>query len=91
MNDYLPSLRLSKRFTADLLDNRLTASERSAVKKSLELLDSNEHHPSLRIHRLEGDPEGSWTAYVTMKVRITFRRDAGGLKQLLTLTMHYDR
>lgn len=91
MSDYLPSLRLSKRFTADLLDNRWTAAERSAVKKALELLDTKDQHPSLRIHRLAGDPEGSWTAYVTMSVRITFRREPDGLKQLLTLTKHYDR
>lgn len=91
MSNYLPSLRLSKRFTADMLDTRFTAAERSAVKKTLELLDSNDRHPSLQVHRLDGDQEGSWTAYVTMKVRITFSRGDGGLKQLLTLTKHYDR
>lgn len=91
MSDYLPSLDLTVRFIDDLLNNNFSAAERSAVKKALALLDENERHPSLHVHRLDGDSEGSWTAYVTRSIRITFVRLPEGRKRLLTLTRHYDR
>lgn len=91
MSEYLPSLDFSIRFIDDLLNNRFSAAERSAVKKALELLDQNERHPSLQVHRLRGDEQGSWTCYVTAAIRITFERLPDGHKRLLTLTRHYDR
>ncbi|MCL4239819.1 MAG: hypothetical protein KJ048_00560, partial [Dehalococcoidia bacterium] len=78
------------RFVDDLLNNRFSAAERSAVKKALALLDENDQHPSLRVHKLAGELEGSWTAYVTRSIRVTFERLPGGRKRLLTLTRHYD-
>ncbi|MCZ7576207.1 MAG: hypothetical protein M5U18_03805 [Dehalococcoidia bacterium] len=90
MNEDLPSLDFALRFVDDLLNNRFSAAERSAVKKALTLLDENERHPSLRVHRLGGDMEGSWTAYVTRSIRVTFERLPDGGKRLLTLTRHYD-
>jgi mRNA-degrading endonuclease YafQ of YafQ-DinJ toxin-antitoxin module len=90
MSEYLPSLDFSIRFIDDLLNNRFSAAERSAVKKALDLLDTNDRHPSLQIHKLQGDEEGSWTCYVTRDIRITFERLDGGDKRLLTLTRHYD-
>jgi len=91
VSEYLPSLDLTVRFIDDLLDNSFSASERSAAKKALALLDENERHPSLRVHKLEGDMEGSWTAYVTRSIRVTFDRLPEGRKRLLTLTRHHDR
>ena len=91
MSDFLRTLDMSIGFIDDLLNNRFSASERSAVKKALKLLDENDRHPSLQIHRLSGDEEGSWTCYVTAAIRITFERLPEGHKRLLTLTRHYDR
>ena len=91
MSDYLPNLDWTTRFIDDLLDNRFSAAERSAIKKALTLLDENDRHPSLRVHKLEGDREGSWTAYVNQAIRITFERLPNGRRRLLTLTRHYDR
>lgn len=91
MSEYLQSLDFTLQFLDDLLNNRFSASERNAVKKALELLDANERHPSLRMHRLHGDERGYWTCYVTASIRVTFERGAEGRKHLLTLTRHYDR
>ncbi|MFN8617417.1 MAG: hypothetical protein U0837_09990 [Dehalococcoidia bacterium] len=91
MSEYLRSLDLTIQFVDDLLNNRFSAAERSAVKKALELLDENDRHPSLRVHRLSGDEAGSWTCYATAAIRITFERLPEGHKRLLTLTRHYDR
>jgi len=65
--------------------------DRKAILKALRLLDADEKHPSLRVHKLTGDREGSWTAYVTMSLRITYERHPGGRKRLLTCSKHYDR
>lgn len=67
------------------------AQDRSALLKALRLLDENERHPSLRVHALEGDREGSWSASASSVLRITFERLEGGRKRLLTCSRHYDR
>lgn len=67
------------------------AQERRVFLKTLRLLDANERHPSLRIHPLEGDREGSWSASASDVLRITFERLEGGRKRLLTCSRHYDR
>ena len=58
---------------------------------SLQMLDENERHPSLRVHKLEGDRDGSWSASASKVLRITFERLSGGRKRLLTCSRHYDR
>jgi hypothetical protein len=68
-----------------------TASDRRRILKALALLDENEKHPSLRVHALEGDREGSWSASASDVLRITFERLEGGRKRLLTCSRHYDR
>lgn len=82
-------------FTATFLETfaarDFTAADRAAILKALRLLDENERHPSLRIHRLEGDREGSWSASATSTLRLTFERLDGGRKRLLTASKHYDR
>lgn len=89
MSEHLPSLDFTLGFVDDVLNNRFSAAERSAVRKALSLLDENERHPSLRVHKVAGDLEGTWTAYVTRSIRITFERLPDGGKRLLTLTRHY--
>ncbi len=67
------------------------AQERRLFLKALRLLDENERHPSLRVHALEGDREGSWSASASNVLRLTFERLDGGRKRLLTCGRHYDR
>ncbi|MGI8912603.1 MAG: hypothetical protein ACR2JY_02240 [Chloroflexota bacterium] len=65
--------------------------ERRLFLKALRLLDENERHPSLRVHALQGDQMGSWSASASAVLRITFERLDGGRKRLLTCSRHYDR
>lgn len=59
--------------------------------KALELLDSNERHPSLRVHELTGDLAGVWSASASDVLRIEFMRAAEGVKVLLRCSRHYAR
>lgn len=68
-----------------------TAADRNAFLKALRLLDAGERHPSLRVHQLKGDREGSWSASASDRLRITFERLDGGRKRLLTCSKHYAR
>jgi len=82
-------------FTATFLqtfaDKGFSSADRKAFLKGLRLLDENEKHPSLRVHRLEGDREGAWSASASDVLRMTFERLDGGRKRLLTCSRHYDR
>ncbi|HEX9697592.1 MAG TPA: hypothetical protein VGB64_14920 [Actinomycetota bacterium] len=69
----------------------LNASDRSAILKALRLLDEDERHPSLRVHKLAGDRAGSWSASASRTLRVTFERLEGGGKRMLTYSKHYDR
>lgn len=63
--------------------------ERRLLRKALRLLDQDEKHPSLRVHKLHGDQEGSWTASASDELRMTFERQSGGRKRMLTCSRHY--
>lgn len=82
-------------FTDTFLDTYaakdFSASDRSAFRKALRLLDEDERHPSLRVHPLRGDREGSWSASAGRALRMTFAREADGRKRMLTCSRHYDR
>ena len=67
------------------------AADRSAILKALRLLDEDERHPSLRVHQLHGDREGSWSASASDSLRMTFERLPDGRKRMLTCSRHYDR
>ena len=84
-------LDFTETFLASFASKDLTAADRAAILKALRLLDENEKHPSLRVHKLEGDREGSWSASASMVLRLTFERLDGGRKRLLTCSKHYDR
>ena len=43
----------------------------SQYVKTLQLLELNPHHPSLRLHRLSGKLEGLQSVSINMKYRIT--------------------
>ena len=68
-----------------------TAAERKTIRKALRLLDSDEKHPSLRIHQLEGDLAGLWSASASDVLRLTFVRTARGRKAMVTCSRHFDR
>lgn len=85
------SLDFTDTFLQTFASKHLTAADRSAVLKSLRLLDDDERHPSVRVHKLEGDREGSWTASANKVLRVTFERAGGGRKRLLTCSKRYDR
>lgn len=57
--------------------------------RALELLDENERHPSLRIHELQGDLAGVWSASASEQLRIEFVRAAAGVKLLVRCSRHY--
>jgi mRNA-degrading endonuclease YafQ of YafQ-DinJ toxin-antitoxin module len=48
--------------------------------KALELLDTNERHPSLRVYQLTGDLAGFWSASASSDLRLLFVRGAAGQK-----------
>jgi hypothetical protein len=58
---------------------------------AIRLLDRDERHPSLRIHQLHGDREGSWSVSASRELRMTFERLADGRHRMLTCSRHYDR
>jgi mRNA-degrading endonuclease YafQ of YafQ-DinJ toxin-antitoxin module len=63
--------------------------ERRLFRKALRFLDQDEKHPSLRVHKLQGDQEGSWSASASDELRMTFERSPGGRKRMLTCSRHY--
>jgi mRNA-degrading endonuclease YafQ of YafQ-DinJ toxin-antitoxin module len=85
------SLDFTDTFLQVFSSKDFTPADRSAMLKALRLLDENERHPSLRVHKLEGDREGSWSASASRGLRLSFERLEGGRKRLLTCSKHYDR
>ncbi|MGE3422769.1 MAG: hypothetical protein AB7N24_12045 [Dehalococcoidia bacterium] len=84
------TLEFTDTWLEDFTDRRLSASDRGRILKALRLLDVEERHPSPRVHQLEGDRRGSWSASASDTLRLTFERLADGRKRLLTCTRHYD-
>lgn len=85
------ALDFTETFLALFASKDFTQADRRAILKAIRLLDQNERHPSLRVHELKGDREGSWSASASDSLRITFERLPGGRKRLLTASKHYDR
>jgi mRNA-degrading endonuclease YafQ of YafQ-DinJ toxin-antitoxin module len=83
------TLDFTETFLETFTDRSLSASDRRQILRALRLLDTNERHPSLRVHQLHGDREGSWSASASDGLRITFERLGGGRKRLLTCSRHY--
>ena len=85
------SLDITAEFLTAFADRGFSAADRAALLKALRLLDEGERHPSLRVHQLHGDREGSWSASASDPLRMTFERLPGGRKRMLTCSRHYDR
>lgn len=84
-------LEFTETFLLTFASRDFTASDRKAFLKALHLLDENEMRPSLRVHKLEGDRSGSWSASASDILRLTFERADDGTKRLLTCSKHNDR
>ena len=87
----LPSLEFTTNLIERLFDKTFSLADRRRILQALRTLDADEQHPSLRVHQLHAEFEGSWSGSVTDEIRITFRRLPGGRKLLLSCTRHYRR
>jgi mRNA-degrading endonuclease YafQ of YafQ-DinJ toxin-antitoxin module len=91
MSDLFQSLDFTDTFLQTFGSRNFTAAERKAIRKALRLLDSEERHPSLRVHQLQGDLTGLWSASASNVLRLTFVRTAQGRKTMVSCSRHYDR
>jgi hypothetical protein len=91
MSDLFQSLDCTDTFLETFGSKDFTAAERKAIRKALRLLDSDERHPSLRVHQLQGDLTGLWSASASDVLRLTFVRTAQGRKTMVSCSRHYDR
>ncbi|MEX0781698.1 MAG: hypothetical protein WD557_03540 [Dehalococcoidia bacterium] len=87
----LESLILTTEFLRSLLERRFTTADHAAILKALALLDQNERHSSLRVHKLEGDLQGTWSASASDSLRLLFERAPDGKKRMKECTKHYAR
>ena len=85
------SVEITLTFPDDLISADFTASDRRRLVRALRLLDTNERHPSHRVHRLRTDLEGVWSASASDDLRITFERLPGGRKLALSCSRPYQR
>lgn len=80
-------------FTPEFLETYasrdFSAAERRQFLRALRLLEANERHPSLRVHALQGDLAGLWSASASSELRILFERLDGGRKMLIACSRHY--
>lgn len=83
------TLDFTETFLETYASREFSDSERRLFRKALRLLDTDERHPSLRVHKLQGDREGSWSASASNALRMTFERSGEGRKRLLTCSRHY--
>jgi mRNA-degrading endonuclease YafQ of YafQ-DinJ toxin-antitoxin module len=87
--DEYRTLSFTETFLEIFSGKDFTRVERKRILKALRLLDHNERHPSLRVHELQGDLKGVWSASASRELRITFERLADARKRLLTCSHHY--
>ena len=85
------SLDFTDTFLETFGSKDFTAADRKAIRKALRLLDTDEKHPSLRVHQLHGDLAGLWSASASDVLRLTFVRIAQGRTTMVSCSRHYDR
>jgi hypothetical protein len=83
----LPSLILTLEFLEAL--THLARADQRRVLRALVLLATDERHPSLRVHGLQGKHDGQWSAAASDALRITFERLDEGHKRILSCSHHY--
>jgi hypothetical protein len=82
------TLEFTPSFLESLSSRRFTAADQAAVLRALRLLDTNDRHPSLRVHELQGRQRSVWSAS-SRSLRLHFLRMEDGRKRLLLVTKHY--
>jgi mRNA-degrading endonuclease YafQ of YafQ-DinJ toxin-antitoxin module len=85
------TLQFSDDFIESYASREFSASDRRRILNALRLLDTNEQHPSLRVHQLEREMKGWWSASASDELRIVFERLDGGRKRLIECNRHYRR
>ncbi|HET8627819.1 MAG TPA: hypothetical protein VFL91_10390 [Thermomicrobiales bacterium] len=83
------SLEFTRTFLETLCGRAFNAAERRQFLSALDRLDTDERHPSLRVHQLRGDLAGLWSASASRSLRLTFERLDGGRKRLIAYSRHY--
>lgn len=83
------TLDFTETFLETYAGKEFSEKERRLFRKALRLLDQDESHPSLRVHKLQGDQAGSWSASASDELRMTFERQPGRRKRMLTCSRHY--
>lgn len=83
------ALDFTETFLETYASKEFSEKERRLFRKALRFLDQDETHPSLRVHKLHGDRDGSWSASASDELRMTFERLEGGRKRMLTCSRHY--
>ncbi len=68
---------------------RLARDDQRRVLRALAQLDDNERTQSLRVHPLQGEDAGLWSASASNSLRITFERLDGGRKRIIGCSHHY--
>jgi mRNA-degrading endonuclease YafQ of YafQ-DinJ toxin-antitoxin module len=89
LSDDYRTLSFTETFLETFAGKSFDRAERRRLLKALRLLDTNERHPSLRVHELRGDLAGVWSVSASKELRIAFERLSGGRKLLLTCSHHY--
>ncbi len=82
-------LVMSSEFVESYGARDFSFAERQRFRRALQLLDENEQHPSLRVHRLQGKDAGVWSLSASDELRITFKRLPDGKKLILRCSRHY--
>jgi mRNA-degrading endonuclease YafQ of YafQ-DinJ toxin-antitoxin module len=85
------TLVFTSEFVESFASRDFSYADRRRFQRALLLLDTNERHPSLRVHELSGDLSGWWSASASDVLRITFERLPDGRKRLGVCSRHYDR
>jgi hypothetical protein len=83
------NLILTSDFVESYGSREFSAAERRRFATALRLLDTDEKHPSLRVHQLEGKERGTWSVSASDELRITFERRPDGIKVILRCSRHY--
>jgi hypothetical protein len=83
------SLIITPGFLDDLIGGDFSSTDQRRIVRALRLLDTDERHPSLRVHLLQDKLAGTWSASASDELRITFERLEGGRKLILTCSHHY--
>jgi hypothetical protein len=85
------TLVMTPDFLEALVNGGFGVADQRRILRALRLLDADEQHPSLRVHKLEGKLSGRWSASASDELRITFQRLEGGRKRLIDCSRHYRR